>query len=411
MQRTIYMISTMFLPSIGGVENHIYFLSKYIVNMGLKVKVIKPTLGIEKTNIYNMDGIEIHEIKCGNNLDSNKYEKYKRFSSGLLGFFYGYKRKCFYNKFSNIIYNYIESDIKRNNIDTPIIHQHDFISSVKLSKMLSKKYNVIFTNHTGEFLFLKKLPFSHFIIKLLTNHFKFIIAPSEELADFKSIRNKETYKYIPNGVDLDIFKKYEKYKVDEFKNKYKIASDKIIILCPRRWAPTKGIIYLVKAIKNLKDRGIGNKVQFVFVGNEYMDYSQYRKEIIDYIEENSLDDMIKLLGNVKSNAMSELINCAEIVAIPSLMEAVSLSALEAMACGKIILSTNVGGFPQIIRNGVTGYMVEAKDSNALADKLYKLINNIESELNIGDNAREFVIENYSWRKVAIETVRVYDSII
>lgn len=407
MKKTIYMISTMFYPSIGGVENHIYYLSKNIVDLGFNVKIIKPTLGIKDTNIYVQDGIEVHEVKCGTDLDKRKYDSYKKKSKGSIGFIYGYKRKYFYNKFSNIIFEYIENDVKNNKIKDLLIHQHDFISSIKLSKKLSKKYDVIFTNHTGEFLFIKKLMFSNIIIKYLTNHFKYIIAPSTELAAFDGIRKSDTYKYIPNGVDLNIFYKYEEIYVEKLKQKYNLQSNKITILCPRRWAPTKGIIYLVKSIKLLKDMGYENKLQFVFVGNDYMDYSEYRSEILDYIDENSLNKMIMLLGNVNSKDMSELINCADVVAIPSLMEAVSLSALEAMACGRIILSTNVGGFPQIINNGKTGYMVEAKDSEALAKKLASIIRNFESEKIIGNNAREFVIRNYSWENIAKQTISIY----
>ena len=407
MKKTIYMISTMFYPSIGGVENHIYYLSKNIINMGFNVKIIKPTLGIEKTNVYILDGIEVHEVKCGTTSDKIKYDSYKKKSKGSVKFFYGYKRKYFYNKFSNVLLEYIENDIKNNNISDLVIHQHDFISSIKLSKRLSKKYDVIFTNHTGEFLFIKKLIFSNTIIKYLTKHFKFIIAPSEELASFDGIRENDSYKYIPNGVDLNIFYKYESTFIKELKQKYNLNSNKITVLCPRRWAPTKGISYLVESINILKEKGYENKLQFVFVGNDYMDYSEYRSEILSYINDKSLDKMINLLGNVDSKDMSELINCADIVAIPSLMEAVSLSALEAMACGKIILSTNVGGFPQIINNNETGYMVEPKNSEALAEQIEFIIKTFEHENIVGSNAREFVVKNYSWENIAKQTAEVY----
>lgn len=407
LKKTIYMISTMFYPSIGGVENHIYYLSKNMIDIGFNVKIIKPTLGIEKTNVYMKDGIEVHEVKCGTHTDENKYDSYKKKSKGILRFMYGYKRKYFYNKFSNILFDYIENDIKINGISDLLIHQHDFISSIKLSKKLAKKYDVIFTNHTGEFLFIKKLMFSNIIIKFLTNHFRFIIAPSEELAAFNGIRKSDTYKYIPNGVDLNIFYKYESSLVEKLKQKYNLDSNKITIICPRRWAPTKGIIYLVKSINILKEKGYENKLQFVFVGSDYMDYSEYRSEILNYINDKSLDTMIKLLGNVNSSDMSELINCADIVAIPSLMEAVSLSALEAMACGKVVLSTNVGGFPQIINNNENGFMVDPKDSEALAEQIEDIIGNFESKNIIGSNARAFVAKNYSWSNIAKQTAEIY----
>ena len=69
--KVVYMISSLFYPSIGGVENHIYNLSKTIIlrNKTIKVKVIKPVINLEQNNIYILDGIEIHEISVGNKRD------------------------------------------------------------------------------------------------------------------------------------------------------------------------------------------------------------------------------------------------------------------------------------------------------------------------------------------------------
>ncbi len=190
MNKTVYMISTMFYPSIGGVENHIYFISKYLVNNGYEVKIIKPSIG-EETKVSLLDNIEVHTVGIGTKDEKVKYDKYKERSKGSnLGFLYGYLRKNYFNKFYKEVYSYIENNIKNGNNNEVIIHQHDFISSIRLSKRLSKKYNIIFTNHTGEFLFLKKLPFSNTIIKQLTKHFSYIIAPSDELAAFNGIRDK-----------------------------------------------------------------------------------------------------------------------------------------------------------------------------------------------------------------------------
>ena len=109
-EKVVYMISTLFYPSIGGVENHIYNLSKTLIenNNDIKVKILKPTLNLEKNNIYILDGIEVHEIAIGSIKDNKKYESYKEKSKGnLLGFFYGYKRKAFFNKYSDILKKYI----------------------------------------------------------------------------------------------------------------------------------------------------------------------------------------------------------------------------------------------------------------------------------------------------------------
>ena len=376
--KVIYMISTLFYPSIGGVENHIYNLSNELCKKGYSVKVIQPVLNLGSNKTYYIDDIEIHKISIGNEYDERKYLSYKNKSKGnLLGFLYGYMRKWYYNKFDKEILQYIENDIDDNKVEEFIIHQHDFISSIKLSKKLSKKYKVVFTNHTGEFLFLKKIPFNRVIIKMLTNHFSYIMAPSNELAEFDGIRGKNSYEYIPNGVDLELFKPItddEKLKLRESLN---IPKDKVIIFSPRRWAPTKGIIYLVMAAKKILDDNIQDIV-FVFGGSDYKDYPEYKKQILEIISsDNKIKANVILEGDIEYSKMHEFMKMADIIVFPSLMEAVSLAALEAMACGKVVLATNVGGFPQIIRDGINGYLINPKDDRQLSNSIKDIIKNID----------------------------------
>lgn len=404
MKKVIYMITTLFYPSIGGVENHVYNLSREFVKKGYIVKVINPVINLLNTTVYDLDGIEINKISVGTKKDELKYLKYKEKSSDdIIGMINGYKRKYFYNKFKDEVYDYIINDIKKNMYDEITIHQHDFISSIRLSKKLSKKYNIIFTNHTGEFLFLKKLPMNKVPITFLTNHFKYILAPSNELANFNGIRKDSTFSFLSNGVDTERFCEISENEKNKLRNKYNVPSDKVVIFSPRRWAPTKGIIYLVKSIKDLKN----DNVIFMFGGNDYSDYPEYREEILKYVKENNLESKIKLLGNVDYQVMDEYVKLSDIIAIPSLMEAISLSALEAMACGKPVISTNVGGMPQIIKHLKTGILVEPKNEGQLANAIDLLVNDYDLRKNIGSNCRKFVEESYSWKIIADCTEEVY----
>ncbi|APH14291.1 glycosyl transferases group 1 family protein [Clostridium sporogenes] len=403
------MITTLFYPSIGGVENHVYNLSKELVKKDIIVKIINPVINLGKNDIYDLEGIEVHKITVGNDEDEQKYLKYKSKSKqNLFGFFNGYKRKCYYNKFSNDVYEYILKDIELERPDKFILHQHDFISSIKLSKKLSKKYNIIFTNHTGEFLFLKKLPFSNLIIKKLTNHFKFIIAPSNELADFKGIRKENTYSFLSNGVDVEKFSTVTQIEKNNLRDKYNIPKNKVVVICPRRWAPTKGVIYLVKAIDILINRYNIDNISFVFAGNDYLDYPEYRDEILNIIKNKYLREYVYLQGNIDYKIMNELIKMSDIVAIPSLMEAISLSALEGMACGKIIIGTNVGGFPQIIKNTENGFLVEPEDEEKLAQIIKDVSSGVYNNIKICEKAREFVEVKYSWSFICSNTIDIYD---
>ena len=199
--------------------------------MGYTVKIINPVINLDKSTIEMLDGIEVHKLRVGDSSSEGTYLKYKNKSKGLIGYLSGYVRKNFYNKFYKSIAEYIEKDIHLNKYtkENIIIHQHDFISGYKLSKELSKSYKVFFTNHTGEFLFLKKLPFNKIIIKHLTKHFKYIMSPSEELNQFHGIREERTFSYIPNGVDLNsFFYVADENQIKNYKLEYGLDENKYI---------------------------------------------------------------------------------------------------------------------------------------------------------------------------------------
>jgi glycosyltransferase involved in cell wall biosynthesis len=407
------MLTTVFYPSIGGRESHIHNISKELVKKGYIVKIINPVINLGENKVNILDGIEVHRINIGNSDSEKNYLRYKNKSKGLLGYLSGYLRKNFYNNFYKDMEDYIEKDIYvyGYNAENIIIHQHDFISGYKLSKELSKTYKIIFTNHTGEFLFLKKLPFSKAIIRYLTKHFKYIISPSEELNQFSGIRNESTFSYMPNGVDLNDFCVIDKKQINDYRLEYGLDENKYVILCPRRWAPTKGIIYLIKAINILKETDIGGKFQVVFIGNDYEDYPEYKAEILNYISEHKLEKYIKLLGNIEYENMSKITKVSDIIVIPSLMEAVSLSMLESMSCGKIVVGSDTGGIPEVIKDNQNGFLVKKADEDSLADKLYCVIKNYSQLEDIRTKARQTVEQAYSWETIACRVEEIYINIL
>lgn len=408
--KVVYMLTTVFYPSIGGRESHIHNISKELVRIGYKVKIINPVINLNKTTVEMLDGIEVHKLRIGDANSEEIYLKYKNKSSGLIGYLSGYLRKNFYNKFYKTITEYIENDIHFSKYENVIIHQHDFISGYKLSKELSKSYKMIFTNHTGEFLFLKKLPFNKFVIKHLTKHFKYIISPSEELNQFHGIRDDSTFSYIPNGVDLNDFYVANCIEVNSYKLKYGLDKNKYMILCPRRWAPTKGIIYLIKAIAILKDTDVADKFEAVFIGNDYEDYPEYKDDIMKFITENNLEKYIKLLGNIEYENMNKITMASDIIVIPSLMEAVSLSMLESMACGKIVVGSNTGGIPEVIKDKENGFLVKKANEVSIADKLYEIIKKYDEFEYIREKARETVEESYSWESITKKVEEIYKKV-
>jgi glycosyltransferase involved in cell wall biosynthesis len=186
-----------------------------------------------------------------------------------------------------------------------------------------------------------------------------------------------------------------------------IDENSFVVFCPRRWAPTKGVIYLAKSIS---DMGYPSNFVFLFAGSDYKDYSEYADQILLLLTTEITSGRVKLLGNLTSSQLNEIHNIADVVVIPSLLEAVSLAAVESMASGCVVLSTTVGGMPELISSGHDGILVSPKDSLALHNELILLAGNSSLTSMYARNALKKA-SNYSWSNISMKVTAVYKSVI
>tara|TARA_B110000114_G_C15089465_1_gene397798 strand:- start:2253 stop:3362 length:1110 start_codon:yes stop_codon:yes gene_type:complete len=288
----------------------------------------------------------------------------------------------------NIYYKILVNEVKK--FDPEIVHQHDYLANIVASKILSKKYSVIFTNHTGQYLYLEKSTIGRYIQKYLIKHFKTIIGPSRELTP-----DTKNSHYISNGVDINFFKGKKNKKFDQ----------KFVFICARRWAPTKGIKYLVEAMGQLSEKAKSNSL-FLFAGSDSDDYIWYKDEIIKKL--NKLPShMYKLLGNLNQEELRDIFLSSDVSVIPSVMEATSLAAMEGMACGLPVISTNVGGMPEIITHDSTGWLVNSKNSDEISLIIEKIVNEEFDLFKMGEGAKKYVNENKSWQSIAKKVDKIY----
>ena len=398
----ICMLTSFFVPTVGGVENHVYHLCKELLLMGHEVTVVHTCYDMnsnELIQVENIDGIEIHRLYLGLSKWNCQIKSFPVLSSYVNGFL----RKCrpiFYNRF---IAKYILNLHKEKKFD--ILHQHDFISNIFTTKKLKKYLPIVITNHTGEYLLLDRYMLTKFAIPFLLKHVDALIGPSHELAEVNCLKRGGRAFYIPNGVDIKEFyplSENEKNKVKEYLD---IPLDRILILCARRWAPTKGVIYLVRAIKSIIKKC--PTAYFLISGNDYFGYPEYRNMILKEIEEQNIGGNIKLLGDIPHEKMAAYDQIADVVVLPSLLEATSLSGLEAMACGAPVVGSNIGGIPEIIEDGHNGYLVSAKNVVELSDALIKIITDGKSRKNMGEESRKKVESEFTWNIIAKKTENVY----
>lgn len=381
--------------SVGGLENHIYFMSRELNNLGHEVIIYEP-IEEEKfvSDFKEEDGIKVKYLPIKTPKVNKILNKYNGFH--LIGFLTAFLNKAKYFFYRKTIAEFIAQD------KCDIIHQHDFIADIFSTKILSKKFPVILTNHTGEYLFFRRIPLGNLILKYLLNHYKYIIGPSVELTPIGIVKNSIT---IHNGVDLRIFN--DNMNKEELRKKFGFSSNSLIIFCPRRWAPTKGVIYLMKAIC---DFNFNDNILFLFAGNDFEGFPKYKENIMEIYNNVKNKNSIILLNNLNINEMAYYYRLSDITIIPSLMEAVSLSAVESMACGTPVISTNVGGMPELIKDLYNGILIEPKRPDLIAKSINDLYKNKDLYNKLVKNSL-ITAKNYTWEQIALKNVNIYKNVI
>jgi glycosyltransferase involved in cell wall biosynthesis len=95
----------------------------------------------------------------------------------------------------------------------------------------------------------------------------------------------------------------------------------------------------------------------------------------------------------------------------SLQESFGVSVLEASACGKPVVVSDVGGLPEVVDNGQTGIIVESKNSDQLVDALMTLINNPDLRKKMGDAGRSKVMRDFSWDSSVKKMLFIYSNLL
>tara|TARA_R110002020_G_scaffold133702_16_gene298365 strand:+ start:821 stop:2002 length:1182 start_codon:yes stop_codon:yes gene_type:complete len=378
---------------IGGVENHIQYVAAEQLKLGLIPSILSFSLDTKDSiTIENKNGIKWFHLTLYQGRITKLLLQGSNFFSRT-----GFITAVFERIFQNYI---IKQKIKViNQIEPDIIHQHDYLSSIRLSIKLSKKHKIIFTNHYGEYLFLKKTKLTNYIQRSFLNHFDAIIASSKEL--LPAMNNCHQ---IYNGVDISIFREVSDEEKSQLKSKLKIEG-KIALICARRWAPTKGIIHLATAI-NLLDEKIQKKIVLLFAGNESDDFQKYKLKVQCELDKSSNVD-IRYFGNITHDKLSELINASDIGVIPSLMEGLSLFSVELISCGIPVLATNVGGIPEIVQNNKNGWLVPPGNALKIAEEIMKIVQNWPDS-NLKFETAEFR-RLYSWGGITQQIVNIYNT--
>lgn len=172
-----------------------------------------------------------------------------------------------------------------------------------------------------------------------------------------------------------------------------------------------GFIYQKKGIFDLIDVIIQNKERYrdrlkLYIGGTGQEYAR----LIDSINENDINDIVNLCGWVTGDDKIKLLNIADAYILPSYVEGVPISILEAMSYGLPILSTPVGGIPEIVENGVNGFLFQPGDKKAMQNSIDKLINDSTLMKQMGTASLQKSKE-YLPQKISQKLENIYNSLL
>ncbi|TWU18082.1 exopolysaccharide biosynthesis GT4 family glycosyltransferase EpsE [Allorhodopirellula heiligendammensis] len=194
----------------------------------------------------------------------------------------------------------------------------------------------------------------------------------------------------PMGVDLPSFTRRTPYPVGE------THPARIFSCC--RLNRCKGIEDLLDAIVILRKSGI--QVQLRIAGEDDDGGSGYRKILEAKIRDAQLQDSVELLGSLGHIAVRDELEAAHIFVLASHAEPLGVAFMEAMAMELPVIGTNAGGVPELIDHGDTGWLVEPRCPEGLAEAIASLASDPQRCMELGRNARLEIERNWTSQRSA-----------
>lgn len=212
---------------------------------------------------------------------------------------------------------------------------------------------------------------------------------------------KEKIIVLENGViDLKKYDINKNYK--DIRREIGVKKDEILIGVVGIITGKKGHIEAIKTFEKLLEYKDINKIKLCLVGD-----GPYQVEYEDYCKKNSLESNILFLG--RRNDIPDIMNSIDILLHLSNSETFGMVIVEAMAMGKVIVASNLGGIPEIIENNKNGFLVDKDDFYKNAELIKKIIEDKELLKKVRENNLEKVKEKYLLDKTIEKLLKIYEN--
>ncbi len=370
----ILIVSLAYLPFIGGAELAVKEIVERIDGIGFDMVTV------------NLDGKQLPEERVG------KINVYRVGRGKLSKYFFpfsGFKKAV---------------QLQQKN-------QYDIIWGIMANQAglaalrLKKKFpdvKYLLTLQEGDSL--KKIWWRTWFIR---PHYKAIYKKADFIQTISNYLKQRAIKYgyngkielVPNGVNLGRFKlvqsNAEKLAI---RQKFNLNENDRVLISASRLVKKNGLDTLIKSIKDLD-------VKLIILGT-----GNQESKLKALAQELGLRDKVLFLGYVNHQNLPQYLQMADVFIRPSRSEGLGTAFLEAMAAGLPIIATKVGGIPDFLKDGETGFFCEVNNPADLATKIKLLLGDETLRRRLISNGQNLVIQNYDWQPIAAKMKTIFHNL-
>ncbi|MEB1806816.1 MAG: N-acetyl-alpha-D-glucosaminyl L-malate synthase BshA [Bacillaceae bacterium] len=201
---------------------------------------------------------------------------------------------------------------------------------------------------------------------------------------------------IYNFIDERVY--YNRENTD-LKRRYHIAEEEKVIVHISNFRPVKRVKDVILSFAKINEH-LSSKLLLIGDGPELTVACQLVKQL-------GIEEHVLFLGSQKD--VAEILSISDLLLLLSEKESFGLVALEAMACGVPVIGTNIGGIPEVIEDGKTGYICEVGDISTISDKAISLLTDEELHKRMSESAQERVIDHFSSKDIVDQYEYIYHS--
>jgi D-inositol-3-phosphate glycosyltransferase len=208
---------------------------------------------------------------------------------------------------------------------------------------------------------------------------------------------------VPPGVDLSVFQPIDR---TEARRKIGYGPGRLLLFVGRL-ERLKGVEVAIHALALLRDRA-HEDVRLLILGEDSTDGDESEKERLKAIATTAgVRDQVDFLGSVAHHELPYFYSAADVCVMPSYSESFGLVGLEAQACGRPVVGSGVTGLRSVVRDEVSGYLIDSHDPATYAERIGRLLDNPDLAQQMGRRGR-LLAQRFSWTRTADRLEEMFD---